>query len=67
MVGAQGIYNSEIILYVTIRWTHITIYDITYHILWLKPIEWRLGMVVHAYNPIYLGGGDQEDHSSRPA
>jgi hypothetical protein len=25
------------------------------------------GLVAQAYNPSYLGGGDQEDHSSRPS
>jgi hypothetical protein len=26
-----------------------------------------LGVVAHAYNPSYSGGGDLEDHGSRPA
>jgi hypothetical protein len=26
----------------------------------------RLGVVAHAYNPRYLGGRDQEQHSSKP-
>jgi hypothetical protein len=27
----------------------------------------ELGPVAHICNPSYLGGGDEEDHSSRPA
>jgi hypothetical protein len=27
----------------------------------------RLEAVIHIYNPSYSGGGDQEDHSLRPA
>jgi hypothetical protein len=26
-----------------------------------------MGVVAHTYNPSYLGGGEQEDHGSRPS
>jgi hypothetical protein len=33
----------------------------------LKDSLSELVLVAHTYNPSYLGGRDQEDHSSKPA
>jgi hypothetical protein len=34
---------------------------------WIKIFKFSQALVAHTCNPSYSGGGDQEDHGSKPA
>jgi hypothetical protein len=45
----------------TIKWLHFCELHTNFEVIL------KVGVVVHAYNPNYFRGRDQEDHGSRPA